>query len=141
MYSERILIHFPRELVNQPILSSVVKEFDISFNLLSARVMENEEGQIKVVLRGARANVLAAVDFIKKKGVGVKSLSKFIEIDRENCTDCGACVVHCPTSALYVAPGGETAFDASKCIACELCRPACPYHAVVVAHVDEDLGV
>ena len=136
MYSERILVGFPRELVNEPILSSVIKEFGIDFNIIAAKITENEEGELKVELRGTRQNVLAAIDYIKKKGIGVRSLSKFITIDRELCTDCGACVVQCPTAALYYTEDHAVGFDAAKCIACELCRLACPYRAVIVAHAD-----
>ncbi len=137
MFSERILMQFPRELVNEPLLSIVTKEFDIVFNIISARITENEEGQLKVELRGKRPNVLAAVDYIKKKGVSIRSLSKFVTVDRKLCTDCGACVVQCPTGALYYEEDLSVGFDAAKCIACELCRLACPYSAIVVAHADE----
>ena len=137
MFTERILVHFPRTLVQEPILSIVTKQFDITFNIISARITENEEGVMKVGLRGTRSKVLGAIDFMKKKGLSVRSLSKFITIDRALCTDCGACVVHCPTGALYYGPEREVVFDAKKCIACELCRPACAYRAVLVAHSEE----
>lgn len=137
MFTERILVHFPRKLVNEPILSTVTREFDITFNIFSARITENEEGVMKVGLRGNRSKVLAAVDFMKKEGLGIRSLSKFVTIDRALCTDCGACVVHCPTGALYYGAEREVIFDSKKCIACELCRPACAYRAVIVAHSDQ----
>jgi L-aspartate semialdehyde sulfurtransferase ferredoxin len=137
MYSERIMVHFPRGLVNEPVLSMVVKQFDITFNIISARITENEEGQLKVELQGKRPNVLQAVEFMKERGVGVRSLSKIVTIDRKLCTDCGACVVHCPTAALYYADDRSVAFDPKKCITCELCRLACPYRAVLVAHAEE----
>jgi ferredoxin len=141
MYSERIMMSFPQNLVNEPILSTVVRQFDITFNIISARIMENEEGQLKVELRGKRQDVLASIDFMKKKGVVVQSLSKVITIDRALCTDCGACVVHCPTGALSCGEGMALGYDAAKCITCELCRLACPFHAVVVAHEREPQGV
>ena len=137
MFSERILMQFPRELVNEPILCTVTREFDITFSIISATITENEEGRLKVELRGTRPNVLAAVDFMKKKGVGVRSLSKFVTLDRKLCTDCGACVVHCPTAALFYNGDQTVGFDAAKCISCELCRLACPYHAVIVAHAND----
>lgn len=137
MFTEKILMHFPRDMVQQPILSTVTREFDITFNIISARITENEEGVMKVELRGTRQNVAAAMKFIKEKGVTARSLSKFVTIDRKLCTDCGACVVHCPTGALYYTQDRAVSFDAKKCIACELCRAACPYRAVIVAHADE----
>jgi len=137
MFTERILMRFPRNLVQEPILSAVTREYDITFNIISARITENEEGVMKVGLRGNRRQVSAAIDFIKEKGVVVKSLSKFITIDKDLCTECGACVVHCPTGALYFDEGQTVNFDAKKCISCELCRPACPYRAVIVAHAGE----
>ena len=141
MYSERIMMSSPQNLVNEPILSTVVRQFDITFNIISARITENEEGQLKVELRGKRQDVLASIDFMKKKGVVVQSLSKVITIDRTLCTDCGACVVHCPTGALFCGEGMSLGYDAAKCITCELCRLACPFHAVVVAHEREPQGV
>ncbi len=137
MFTEKLLMHFPRELVQQPILSVVTREFDITFNIISARITENEEGVMKVELRGKRQDVQAATRYIREKGVTVRSLSKFIRIDKDLCTDCGACVVHCPTAALYCDEGRAVVFDKKKCIACELCRTACPFHAVVVAHIEE----
>ncbi len=137
MFTEKILVHFPRGLVNEPILSTVIREFDITFNIISARITENEEGMLKVELHGSRPNVLAALEFMKKEGVGIRSLSKFVTIDRKLCTDCGACVVHCPTGALHYTEDRRVGFDPSKCIACELCRPACPYKAVIVAHTQD----
>ncbi|MHC4715169.1 MAG: NIL domain-containing protein [Planctomycetota bacterium] len=137
MFTEKLYVHFPRNLVQEPILCNVTRQFDITFNIISARITENEEGVMKVELRGARPKVLAAVNYMKKKGLVVRSLSKFVTLDRALCTDCGACVVHCPTAALYFGEEREVLFDPKKCIACELCRPACPYHAVIVAHGEE----
>ena len=137
MFSERVLLEFPRELVNEPILCTVTREYDITFSIIAARITENEEGRLKVELRGTRSNVTSAIDFMKKKGLVVRSLSKFVTIDRKLCTDCGACVVHCPTGALYYAEDHAVDFDTAKCIACELCRLACPYSAVVVAHSND----
>ena len=137
MFSERIYVHFPRNLVQEPILSIVTREYDITFNIISARITENEEGVMKVELRGQRPSVLAALEYMRKKGLNIRSLSKFVTIDRALCTDCGACVVHCPTAALYYGAEREVVFDSKKCIACELCRPACAYRAVLVAHSEE----
>ncbi len=137
MFTEKLHVHFPRNQVQEPILSNATRQFDITFNIISARITENEEGVMKVELRGARPSVLAAVDYMKKKGLVVRSLSKFITIDKALCTHCGACVVHCPTDALYYDESRQVVFDAKKCIACELCRPACPYRAVIVAHEEE----
>ncbi len=100
MYSERILVHFPRGLVNEPVLSMVVKQFDITFNIISARITENEEGQLKVELQGTRPNVHKAIEFMKGKGVGVQNLSRIVKIDRKLCTDCGACAEICPVEAI-----------------------------------------
>lgn len=138
MFTERVLLEFPRDLVNEPILCTVTREYDITFSIIAARITENEEGRLKVELRGTRPNVNAAIDFMKKKGLGVRSLSKFVTIDRKLCTDCGACVVQCPTAALYYNGDKAVAFDSAKCIACELCRLACPYQAVIVAHGSEE---
>lgn len=56
-----------------------------------------------------------------------------IDVDREACTLCMACVAVCPASALF--DGGETPrleFLEQKCLQCGLCETACPEDAITL---------
>ncbi|MBC8436540.1 MAG: (Fe-S)-binding protein, partial [Candidatus Omnitrophica bacterium] len=38
MTSQKIVLHFPRRMVDQPIVYKLVKDFDLKFNILKAHV-------------------------------------------------------------------------------------------------------
>ena len=133
MYAERVVLHFPRDLVNQPIIHRLVKDFGISFNILKAQITADDAGMMVLAINGERSSVKSAVKFLKSRGVSVQPLDKDIAIDFDRCTHCGACVGQCPTSALIVdADTRLVSLDPEKCIACENCVPACPYAAISV---------
>ena len=57
-----------------------------------------------------------------------------LEIDRDSCTLCFACVSNCPTPAL--ASGDETpllSYREADCVQCSLCAEACPEGAIRLA--------
>ena len=82
-------------------------------------------------LSGEKENLERAVARLKKLGVKVQSLSKRVEIRRELCMDCSACVPLCPVEALQVK-NNEVVFFPEKCIACGVCIKACPVKAIVL---------
>lgn len=56
-----------------------------------------------------------------------------IDVDRDACTLCMACVSVCPASA--VTGGGDDAkllFREDRCLQCGLCASACPEHAITL---------
>lgn len=132
---QRVILHIPANLVSKPMICDLVKNYDVTFNILGAQVMEDEEGRMTLELSGAKANVGSAVRHLQEQGVRVRELSKDITRDMDKCTHCGVCVGQCPTGALRVQPESfEVAFDPGKCILCELCVPACVYAAMTVTH-------
>jgi uncharacterized Fe-S center protein len=133
VYSERVVLHFPKELVNQPLIHELVKKFDIQFNILKAQVTQEEDGLMVLGLSGTQKSVAEATKHLKAHGVGVQPLDKDISIDKKRCTECGACVAQCPVDALSAdARTACVSLDAAKCIACERCVPACFYGAIGV---------
>lgn len=126
----RLVLHFPRKLVNKPVISMLVRDFDLEFNILKANVTE-EEGNLVLELTGAGGNLDRAVKHLKELGVKVQSLSQQVEMRRDRCTDCTACVPLCPTGALEVRDY-RVAFESEKCIACGACIRACPVKAMVL---------
>ena len=45
------------------------------------------------------------------------------------CTDCGECVVSCPSGALALGGDGLMHWDADVCTGCDTCLSVCPYDA------------
>ena len=136
MYSHRIVLHFPQEVIEQPVICELAKAYDVEFSVLRAEIEKEVGGMMVLGLRGQERVVRDALAFLEARGVRIEPLQQDIRIDSEKCTDCGACVGQCPTDALYVEEGTRCVkLDSEKCIACQHCVPACPYAAIFVAFV------
>jgi len=131
--TKRIVLRFPRRLVERPIVYRLVKDYDLEFNILKASITPEQEGLLVLELKGNQKEYDRGIDFLIKAGVQIQSLSQDVTRNEERCNHCGACVTVCPTGAFKVDPRTrEILFDNSKCIACGLCIPACPPHAMEV---------
>ena len=133
MYSKVLLLRFPREIVNEPIVVNLVKKFDLSFNILKATIYPRKEGMVVMELSGNRKNYNSGVKYLRDTGVKVERISQDIKRNEEKCFHCGACTAVCPTGALYIErPEMTVNFDKDRCSACELCVSACLANAMEV---------
>ena len=131
--SKRIVMHFPRRLVNRPIISSLVKDYDLEFNILKASVTQEEEGLLVLELKGEQKEYDKGINFLIKTGVRIQSLSQDFTRNEERCTHCGACITVCPTGAFELdSLTRRVNFLDEKCIACGICIKACPPRAMEV---------
>ncbi len=120
-------------MVDKPIVYKLVKDYDLVFNILQAKITPKEEGLLVLELTGTKEHYVEGIKYIKSLGVKMQPLSQDVTRDDARCTHCGACVTVCPTSALYIDKKTmKVIFDSEKCIACELCVRACPPRAMVV---------
>ena len=78
-YSKRCWFTFPtRSQVEQPILWQMSRTYpDVSFDIRQASV-NNEIGIMAVLLSGPEAEVRAAMDFVRSKGVTVEPIEKSV---------------------------------------------------------------
>ncbi|MBT3363823.1 MAG: 4Fe-4S binding protein [Chloroflexi bacterium] len=125
-FSKRVVLRFPRSLVHQPIVSRLIKDYSLDFNILKALVNPKEEGLLVMELMGKRSDFDKAIAYLTEAGVETEPLSR-VKRNEERCTQCGACVSMCPTGAFVVDEKTRgVLFDDAKCIACELCLLVCP---------------
>jgi ferredoxin len=134
MSSNRFVIHFPGQLVKQPIIYRLAKEYNLAFNIIMARIMPNEEGLMVAELSGEDKDYDAGIKYLQEQGVNIQLLSEDVSRNEKRCTQCGACITTCPTGALSIPDRDvmEVTFDVEKCIACSLCVPVCPPRAMNV---------
>lgn len=133
MKKKRIVLHFPHQLIDKPIAYHLVKDYNLIFNILQARITPDEEGLMVLELSGSDKDYAQGIKFLQEQGVKVQTLSRDVKRNEKRCTHCGACLAVCPTNALYVdRKTMEVIFDIDNCIACELCVPACPPRAMEV---------
>jgi ferredoxin len=131
MVSKRIVLRFPRRLVDRPIVSRLVKDYNLDFNILKASVTPDEEGLMVMELSGKQDDYDNGVRYLAETGVKIQSLSQDVTRNEERCTYCGACITICPTGAFELDPvSRRVTFDNEKCLACELCIKACPPRAM-----------
>lgn len=131
MYSKILILRFPETEVEKPIVCYLVKDYDLTFNILNAAVLPRKEGIMVLELTGTKKNFKEGVKYLKDQGVHVQNASQEVKRIIKKCTHCGACTAVCPTSALFIQrPDMSVDFDQQKCSVCELCVPACPTRAM-----------
>ena len=131
--SRRIVLHFPKRLVDRPIVSRLVRDYNLEFNILKAYVTPREEGLLVMELRGEERDYDRGVAYLTRTGVKVQPLSQDVTRNEDKCTHCGACGTICPVGAFTVDPSSrQIVFSDDKCIACGLCINACPARAMEV---------
>ena len=133
MYSKILILRFPKTVVQNPIVCTLAREYDLVFNILNATILPRKEGLMVLELSGSRKNFKEGVKFLKSQGLKVQNADQEIKRDKIKCTHCGACTAVCPTGALFVQrPEMAVEFDQKKCSVCELCIPACPARAMEI---------
>jgi len=134
MERKAVVLHFPSEVVDKPVVSRMIKKYDVEVNIVQARVEPNEDGVMMVFMEGETSELKAALAYLRKGGVKVALPEKGLVRDEDSCVDCGACTAHCLPKALSIQ--GEqrrVVYEEEKCIACFLCVPACAYGALRAA--------
>jgi ABC-type methionine transport system ATPase subunit len=78
-FSKRCWFTFPtRTQVEQPIIWQMSRKFpDVSFDIRQASV-QHDIGIMAVLLSGKKEEVLAAMDFLRSKGVTVEPIEKSV---------------------------------------------------------------
>lgn len=133
MISKRIVLHFPCQLTDQPMVYKLIKDYNLEFNILKAYITPEEEGLLVLELSGEEKNYEQGIQYLTEVGVKVQPLSQDIIRNDRRCSHCGVCVPLCPAGAFAVEPSTrEVSFYDTKCIACGLCIKICPLRAMEV---------
>lgn len=131
MIQKSVILNFPKSQVDKPVISSLIRSYDVEVNIIQAHVTPEEAGRMFTIFKGERAHVNKALDFLEENGVQAILPVKNLMWDEQMCVHCGACTGQCLSSALSLDTRTmEVVYDGEKCIACELCIPACSYGAV-----------
>ncbi len=133
MYSKKIIIRYGADVVDKPVVYSLVKDFDLAFNIMRARISPRREGLMVLDLSGTKKNFDRAIRYLRGLGLSVEPLSKSVTRNVDRCVHCGACVAFCTSGALYLDKNTmEVIFDPEKCSGCELCVKGCPTRAMTI---------
>jgi ABC-type methionine transport system ATPase subunit len=72
---DRVYLTFPKNLIKEPILSMLAKQFDVMFNIRSSTVT-SEMALVAIELDGEQREVDRAVSWLKNRGVTVEPIEK-----------------------------------------------------------------
>ena len=126
----KVKILYKHEKVEKPILSTVILKTGIPLNILEASVTPSQ-GEIVVDSPAVGEQLEKVLQALREEGVEIKELGPTIEVDRDLCVLCGACVSPCPTGAITLTLQ-ELKIDEQLCIRCKACIVACPFKALKI---------
>ena len=133
MYTKLLVLRFPPEVTDKPLICNLSRRHDLCFNILKAKIFPDREGLMVLEISGHKKNVRDGLRYLKDLGVGVKSVAQEIRRNDDVCYQCGVCTGICPGHALYMdRETMEVIFDPKKCTGCELCVAICPVTAMEI---------
>ena len=80
--SRKLVLKFPKHLIDRPVVYHLVKDYDLMINILKASIQPDAEGVLVLELSGSKQNFDEGLKFLKKLGIEVQPLSK--DIDRKS---------------------------------------------------------
>ncbi len=72
---ERVYLTFPKDLIKEPVLSLLAKQFDVIFNIRSSTVTA-DLALLALEINGKEIAVAKAISWLKGKGVAVETIEK-----------------------------------------------------------------
>ncbi len=137
--SRNVLLIFNKDIMYKPIIFHTTQHYNISFNVLEAKILPKQEGRLVLQLEGPKAELEQALQYMQEQQVQVQVLKDRIRRDTERCVHCGACTSVCKTDALYLdRQTMEVQFNPDNCLVCGQCQLACPVSAISMASIDMD---
>lgn len=137
MVSHRIVLVFPKDIVDKPYTYHLVKDYNLVINILMAKISPEEEGILVIEVDGKKTDFENGIKYLKGFGVKILPLVKEVERDKNRCYNCGACLAVCPSGALHINKSNWFVdFDENKCILCGACVKGCPTRAIKILFQD-----
>jgi ferredoxin len=131
----RVVLHFPQQKVDQPVICYLTRDHNLLFNILRASITPEDVGLMVLELIGTEADYERGIAYLAEQGITLQPLKQDVLRTDERCVNCGACVGICPSEALFLErPSMVVGFDPERCTACEACVMACPTRAMVVRY-------
>ncbi len=132
MVSKKVVLRFPEEIADRPLVSSICKKFDLTFNIMRANIFPRKEGVLTLEISGDQESFNKGIKYLKDNGVSINFVEESINRDDNKCYHCGFCVAVCPTEALTIIDKKTMRVDLFKdrCIACGYCVKVCPVKAM-----------
>jgi L-aspartate semialdehyde sulfurtransferase ferredoxin len=123
-------LKFSPSIVNKAVISDLIKNYDVSFNILRADITP-KGGKMLIEISGSEAE--KGISYLEKEGIQLDPIKKVVKKDEEKCVDCGECISLCPVKAIDMDSSWTVNLDDQKCIGCGFCTTSCPTKAIKIA--------
>ncbi len=132
MISKKVVLRFPEEIADKPLVSDICKKFNLTFNIMRANIFPRKEGILTLEIAGEKQLFDKGIEYLKDNGVSINFVEESINRDENRCYHCGFCVTVCPTEALTITDRKSMRVELFKdrCIACGYCVKVCPVKAM-----------
>jgi ferredoxin len=128
----KIILTFPQDIMQNPLLAEVVLETGALINIDRAFV---DAAIAEIVIDVPDDDKGKVVDAFRRRGVDVCELDTPLLFDEAECVQCGACVSVCPVKVFKVNDDRTISIDLKRCILCRTCLTMCPQGALKLADV------
>lgn len=134
IYKIKVSLTFPPSKVTFPLMTKLVRVFELEVNILHADIRLNKTGKLIVELTGDKDKIDDALKYIEEHGIIYHIFNGTLTWDEEKCVHCGACTSVCPSRALTIGePDYILSFNKEECLVCGLCVKACPLNVLHLA--------
>jgi len=123
----KLRVVFSRKRGQEPIIARVILETGVLINVERARI-DAMEGEVLIDLPDE--DVPKVRSRLEELGVQVSPVEHTIQIDRNECVDCGACLSICPQEVFSFDEEWRLQVREDECVLCGKCIPACPHRAL-----------
>ncbi len=124
---EKYILEYSSSIVDEPVIYTLVKRFDVKVNILRAEISPGHEGSMLVELESDPENLAKSREYLARSAIKMIPIAQSLMFREAECIDCGVCTGVCFSGCLTMgAPDWKLAVDRDKCIACGLCVRACP---------------
>ena len=78
MHSRMLVLRFSKDIVDKPIITNLVRDYNLTFNILKAQIFPRKEGMLVMELQGSRRDFEKGIKYLEKVGVSVEPVDQGI---------------------------------------------------------------
>ncbi len=135
---KRFVFRFSPDTVKKPLMSHLVREFNIDVNILNADISYGREGKLVVELEAEEKAIENGLEYTRSIGVKCSPVIKELQFNEDKCINCGSCISVCFYGALKMnQESWELEFGPEQCVVCGLCVKACPLQLFSISREEE----
>jgi ferredoxin len=123
----KLIVTFSRKAGKKPIIAQVVKETGVLINVERAQI-DSSEGEALIDVPDESCELVRSR--LEDLGASVRILEDQIELNEQECVDCGACISICPQEVFSFGEDWKLRVEARRCVLCGRCIEICPHHAL-----------